>query len=69
MLTFEDYQRLWMGNWDKKGRNKDDYCLVREDPEGAWVNGNVLCLPRVEHLRRQKLYKQENKNGKHRIRT
>ena len=69
MLTFEEYQRLWQGHWDSKGRGRDDYCLVRKDPEGAWEYSNVQCMPRVEHLRRQKLYKQENKNGKYSNRT
>jgi len=57
MLTLEEYQLLWMGMWHRKGRGSDDYCLTREDPEGAWVVGNVYCIPRVEHLRRQRLYK------------
>lgn len=61
MLTFEDYQRLWQGQWERKGRGRDDYCLVREDPEGAWEYSNVLCMPRVEHLKRQKQYKQEKR--------
>jgi len=70
-LSFEEYQQIWLGYWDKKGRGSDDYCLTREDPDGAWIRGNVLCLPRVEHLRRQKLYKKERKNGtkNHKIHT
>lgn len=60
-LSFEEFQRLWQGNWEQKGRGTGDYCLTREDPDGAWIWGNVLCLPRVEHLRRQKLYKKERK--------
>lgn len=63
MLSFDEFQRLWLGQWHKKGRGSDDFCLTREDPDGAWVWGNVLCMPRVEHLRRQKLYKKERKNG------
>lgn len=56
-LTFEEFQQLWIDRWEQKGRASDDYCLTKEDPEGAWIWGNVLCIPRVEHLRRQKLYK------------
>lgn len=62
-LSFDEFQRLWMGYWDRKGRGTDDYCLTREDPDGAWIWGNVVCMPRVEHLRRQKFYKTERKNG------
>lgn len=62
-LTFEDFQRLWSTHWDQKGRGRDHYCLTREDPKGAWDTSNTVCLLRVEHLRRQKLYKQDRKNG------
>jgi hypothetical protein len=62
-LSFDEYQRLWLDNWAKKGRGSNDYCLTREDPEGAWIWGNVVCVLRVEYLRRQKLYKMEKKNG------
>ena len=63
LLTFEEFQQLWLGNWERKGRSNTDYCLTREDPDGAWILGNVVCIPRIEHLRRQKLYKSRKKNG------
>jgi hypothetical protein len=63
-LDFEQFRLLWVGHWERKGRGTDDYCLTREDPDGAWIMGNVVCMPRVEHLQRQKLYKMEKrKNG------
>lgn len=63
MLSFEEFQTLWLGHWDQKGRGQNHYCLTREDPDGAWIRGNVVCIPRLEHLRRQKLYKKERQNG------
>jgi hypothetical protein len=64
MLTFPEFQQLWLGMWERKGRGIDNYCLTREDPEGAWVMGNVACLPRHEHFRRAGIYKKEKrKNG------
>lgn len=57
LLSFEDFQRLWQAHWHQKGRGRLDYCLTREDPDGAWELSNVECIPRVEHLRRQKYYK------------
>jgi hypothetical protein len=64
-LPFEEFQQLWQGRWDRKGRGIDDYCLTRQDPEGAWVLGNVFCVPRHEHLTRSGKYKAEKrKNGK-----
>jgi len=56
-LTFEDFQNLWGEYWYRKGRGSGDYCLTREDPDGDWCIGNVTCMPRVEHLRRQRLFK------------
>ncbi len=56
-LTFEDFQNLWQEHWHLKGRGSEAYCLTREDPEGAWEMANVNCIPRIEHLRRQRLYK------------
>lgn len=64
MLTFEDFQQLWLGRWDRKGRGINDYCLTREDPDGAWVMGNVFCLERREHLKRSgRLKAEKRKNG------
>jgi hypothetical protein len=57
LLSFEDYQQLWLGHWERKGRGNGEYCLTRDDPKGAWVIGNVECIPREDHLRRQKYYK------------
>ena len=67
-LSFEEFQAVWRDKWDMKGRGVDDYCLTREDPEGPWDIKNVICLLRVDHLRRQKLFKQDKKNGKHHAR-
>lgn len=57
LLSFDDFQQLWRRHWDLKGRSNSSYCLTRNDPGGAWELSNVECIPRVEHLRRQKLYK------------
>jgi hypothetical protein len=62
-LSFEQFQALWQGRWHLRGRSNTSWCLVREDPDGAWHVSNVDCIPRVEHIRRQALYKGK-KNGK-----
>lgn len=56
-ISFEEFQTLWQGLWDRRGRGNGDFCLTREDPDGDWAVENVECIPREEHLRRQKLYK------------
>lgn len=63
-LSFEEFQTLWQDLWEKRGRGSEGYCLTREDPDGAWIWGNVNCIPRIEHLSRQRLYKTERRNGK-----
>ena len=65
LLSFEDFQRLWQGRWDQRGRGAEEFCLTREDPEGAWEPSNIVCVERREHLRRQGLYK-GLKNGSYR---
>lgn len=57
MLTFEDFQRAWQGYWERRGRGTGNFCLTRQDPEGAWEPSNVSVIPRIEHLRRQRLFK------------
>ena len=61
LISFEDFRQLWLGRWDQKGRGIDDFCLTRDDQRGAWVLGNVSCIPRHEHLRRTGLYKKEKR--------
>ena len=70
-LTFDDFQKLWQGKWHLKGRTSGSYCLTRHDPNGTWNISNCECIPRVEHLQRQKLYKQEAKqrNGNRTLQT
>lgn len=57
LLTFEQYQQAWMGQWDQRGRCRGDLCLTREDITGAWEYSNVTVMSRIEHLRRQKLFR------------
>lgn len=68
LLAFEDFQLLWAGYWDRKGRGRDDFCLTREDPEGAWERSNCQIIPRLEQLRRQKFIKVK-RNGKKNLST
>jgi hypothetical protein len=58
-LTLEDFQHLWADHWHKKGRSNADYCLARIDSQGPWRLDNVACMPRIDHLRRQKTLIQE----------
>lgn len=61
MLTFAEFQQLWLGQWQFRGRGAEDLCMVRDDPDGAWVRGNVQVLPRIEYLVRQREYRSRNR--------
>jgi len=56
-LSFEEFQKLWQGVWDFRGRGRDDYVMSRDDHHGAWSIGNVSCIRRYEYLKRQSNYK------------
>ena len=69
-FSFEDFQQVWQGHWEPKGRGKDDYCLTRTNIQEAWSKGNVECIPRIDHLRRSQQRKKEmRENGKYTRRT
>ena len=57
LLSFDEFQRIWLGYWDQRGRGATDYVMSREDADGAWAIGNVSCVQRIDYLRRQKEYK------------
>jgi hypothetical protein len=52
-LTFEQYEELWQGLWDQRGRTREAVCMTRIDWDGAWEWGNVEIITRAEHFKRQ----------------
>lgn len=68
-LTFEDFQWLWQDHWHLKGRASNQYCLTRTDPKGAWHRNNVTCTLRLDHIRRQRLYKKLENQEKRKWQT
>lgn len=57
LLSFQEYQTLWMPYWQFRGRGREDYVMMREDHNGAWALGNVLVTRRFEYLTRQAQYR------------
>jgi hypothetical protein len=57
LLAFDDFQRLWAGVWQFRGRGSKDYVMTRDDHQGAWVLGNVTVTRRYEYLKRQREYR------------
>lgn len=69
-FSFEDFQQVWHGHWHLKGRARDNYCLTRINIQMPWQQGNVECIPRIDHLRRSQQRKKEmRENGKYTRRT
>lgn len=52
-LSFEDWVALWGDLWPLRGRLVTDYCMTRQDWEGAWTRTNAHVITRSEHARMQ----------------
>jgi hypothetical protein len=61
-LTFHEFQDLWQGRWDCRGRASKDYCLTRRDSLQPWNSVNTICVERGLHLRTQRTLKTRKKN-------
>ena len=55
-LTFEDWQKFWIKQEDffARGRQPEDLCITRKDPDLAWSADNCEIVTRLEQLRRAK---------------
>jgi hypothetical protein len=49
LIDFEMWCAFWQEHWQHRGRTRDDYCMIRRDPDGSWENGNIEVVPRSEH--------------------
>ena len=64
-LSFDDWVELWGENWNFRGKGPDSYCMTRKDYNKDWVLDNCEIVGRLEHLRRQSIFKVEkNKRNK-----
>ena len=59
-LTFEQYQNLWKGKWQDRGRDNHKLTLTRQDYTKPWCVDNCVIMTRLEHLRRQRYFRQCN---------
>ena len=49
-LSFKQFNELWGGLWDLRGRSSTDYCMTRLDPTKAWTVKNCVIVTRAESL-------------------
>lgn len=52
-LTFEEFYDLWKDDWPNRGRQPENMCMSRQDPDGAWDATNAMIITRKEHLTNQ----------------
>ena len=52
-LTWDEYQAIWAGKWEQKGRDVTSLCMSRKDWDGVWSSDNIELITRHEHFRRQ----------------
>jgi hypothetical protein len=52
-ITFEQWQQMWTGKWDKRGRSSDALCITRCDMSLPWSEANAIIISRREHGRRK----------------
>ncbi len=48
-ITFEQWQALWSGKWERRGRKSHNLCITRRDMSLPWSVPNVLLLTRAQH--------------------
>lgn len=48
-LTFEEWESLWMDNWDNRGRGLENHILVRTNKKDPWTFDNCKVLTRKEY--------------------
>lgn len=53
LITFEDYERVWADQWERRGRTRDTLCLSRIDYDLGWEPSNIEVITRREHNQRQ----------------
>lgn len=63
-LAFEDYYQLWKDDWNNRGRQADNMCITRIDPDKPWTKDNTELVTRHEHLKRQGFYRQHDPKTK-----
>lgn len=52
-ITFEQWQQIWQGQWENRGRSCDSVCMTRQDRSQPWTYDNVKIITRLEHYKQQ----------------
>jgi hypothetical protein len=53
LLTFDEWWTIWdaSGNWEQRGRGRDEFCMARVKDKGAYVVGNVSICTHADNAR------------------
>jgi hypothetical protein len=47
LLTFEDYEHLWSGQWHLRSRDSDGLSMSRLNPDQPWSTANCFIATRT----------------------
>lgn len=53
-ITFEQWQHIWAGRWDLRGRTSSSLCITRRDMSLPWSVKNAAVITRHQHGVRKK---------------
>jgi hypothetical protein len=56
-ISFDDWQKIWLGNWHKRGRGSSNLCMIRSDTKQPWSIHNVELMLRRKHCQIHANYK------------
>ena len=48
-LTFEEFESVWNGRWEQRGRKPHELCMRRIDATLPWRLDNITVIERSEH--------------------
>jgi len=63
-LTFEQWWAPWeaSGRWSERTNDKHGYCMIQQNPDLGWIEGNLEVISRAEHLKTNRKRSNPNKN-------
>lgn len=50
-FSFEDWWAIWEPKWEIRGREQEDWCMIRVDTTKPWSPDNVQIVNRQDWLR------------------
>ena len=68
LLTFAEYQDIWLGHWHWRGRHAHSVMMSRRDPTLPWDSTNAVLITRRELGQQQAAARQAGRRSRARER-